>query len=130
MSTSKGKNLPWDFRGCCGKIVLMIITTVIPLWCGIHDTYGTFYLAVFLQSVNNMYDAYSFLKGFNKTITIFQAASLFGGLICVIISIIYISGYSLKLSSIWGVIICSVFLSIPILHYLIELYILYRNGKY
>ena len=38
------------------NFALMAITIGIGLWCGASDSYGSFYIAVLIQSINNMFN--------------------------------------------------------------------------
>ncbi|NBH15449.1 hypothetical protein D3Z36_14995 [Lachnospiraceae bacterium] len=68
----KRKNIVWSLREFILKIAVMAVTISIGLWCGWTDSYNGFYIAVLVQSVNNLYDAGVFLEGYTRFITVFS----------------------------------------------------------
>ncbi|MGN1158020.1 MAG: hypothetical protein ACI4TK_17740 [Agathobacter sp.] len=95
-----------------------------------HDSFSAFYIASLVQAINNMYDSFGFLKGYNKFITIFQFLAFIGALVTAILSIIHFApGGNCVNTKIFLVLIC-VCLSVPVLHFVIEAYMTIRNDLY
>lgn len=55
MTVKKRKNIEWTLREFMFKIGVMAITICIGLWCGGIDSYNSFYIAVLIQAINNIY---------------------------------------------------------------------------
>lgn len=127
MATKK-KKIPWSLQQLCVKSGLMATTIVISLYCGIHASYASFYLAVFVQALNNAYESFHLLQGYNAFITIFHLFSFLGAIICGILAVLHLAGANVDSNFfIWLIIVC---LCIPILHFLIEVYCILRAGTY
>ena len=115
---SNKKDIPWPFRQLLVKICLMSATITIGLYCGFTDSYAAFYVAVLIQAINNAYEF----------ITAFQAISLLGAGVSAILSILFFAGA--PLNSLEYVLGITIALSIPVLHFLIEIFVLWWSGKY
>lgn len=125
---SKKKDIPWPFRQLLLKSCLMAATMIISLYCGFTDSYAAFYVAVLIQAINNAYESYGLLKGYNKFITAWHTISFFGAVASAILAILFFAGAPLNgLGYVLGI---SAALSVPIFHYMIELFILWQSGKY
>lgn len=103
------------------KMSVMILTTGIGLFCGATDSYESFYIAVFMQSINNMYDSFPYLQGYTKFITTFHLLSFIGSLAMCLLSAIYFFSSVTTMESNSIVIIFSIILSVPIIFYGIEI---------
>ena len=125
---SNKKDIPWPFRRLLVKICLMSATITIGLYCGFTDSYAAFYVAVLIQAINNAYESFELLAGYNKFITAFQAISLLGAGVSAILSILFFAGA--PLNSLEYVLGITIALSIPVLHFLIEIFVLWWSGKY
>lgn len=122
--------MPFTLQQYAVKLAVMSCTIGIGLWCGWHDSFSAFYIASLVQAINNMYDSFGFLKGYNKFITIFQFLAFIGALVTVILSIIHFApGGNFVNEEIFLALIC-VCLSIPVLHFIIEAYLIIRNDLY
>ncbi len=130
MSAKKRKNIGWSLRELMIKIALMVITISIGLWCGWTDSYSAFYIAVLVQAINNLYDASAFLGGFTKFITIFQLLAFIGALVSVILSIVHFTMKGNIVDSPAFVIGIVIALSIPVVHFGIEVYSMIRQDRY
>lgn len=130
MSTEKRKNVEWSLRELVVKIAVMIITVSIGLWCGYHDSYGSFYMAVFVQAVNNLYDSAMFLGGYNKFITVFHVLSFGGALISLIFAIVHCTINGSAVDTTGHVYFAVAALSLPVLHFIIEVYFIIRQGRF
>ena len=130
MSTNKRENIGWTLRELLMKIAVMSVTIVIGLWCGWNDSYSSFYVAVLVQAVNNIYDSSAFLEGYTRYITIFQVISFLGAMVSAIIAVIYFaSGGTVVITLCW-VIGIVIMLSIPVVHFGVEVYCLLRDNRY
>lgn len=130
MSTKKRKNIGWTLRELVLKITVMAITISIGLWCGWTDSYSSFYVAVLLQSINNIYDSSGFLNGYTKFITVFQLLSFVGAVVSFVLSIVHFTNGGSIVDArefVCGVIIA---LSVPVIHFGIEVYIMIRQDRY
>lgn len=125
---SKKKDIPWSFSQLCLKVGLIVITVSIGLWCGYNDSYSAFYIATVVQALNNAYESFGLLSGYNRFITVFQVLAFFGAVVSVVIALFSVSGASVN--SLKFVIIITILLSIPVLHFLIEGAILLISGKH
>lgn len=122
--------MPFTLQQYAVKISVMACTVGIGLWCGWHDSFSAFYIASFVQAISNMYDSFGFLKGYNQFITIFQLLAFIGALITAILSIIHFApGGEFVDTRVCLALVCT-FLSISIIHFLIEIYIMLRNDSY
>lgn len=130
MAVKGRKKIEWTLQGFAVKIAVMLVTVSIGLWCGWNDSYGAFYIAVLIQAVNNLYDACSFFTGYTKFVTIFQLFAFAGALGSAIIAIIHFTAGGGMVDSIQFVIGTAAALSIPILHFVIEIYSLVREDRY
>lgn len=130
MPTKKRKNIGWTLQELMFKIAVMVFTVIIGLWCGWCDSYSAFYIAVLVQAVNNFYDASAFLKGYTKSITVFQTLAFIGALASSILSIIHFTDKGSIVDTRKWVLIVVAALSIPIIHYGIEAYIMIRQDRY
>lgn len=117
-------------RECLIKFVIILFTSCIGLWCGWNDSYGSFYIAVLVQAINNMYEATVYFKGYSRFITIFQVMSFVLGAVAVILSIIHFTDGGKVVDNIKMVLAISFALSIPVLHYAIEAYNIIRKEQY
>lgn len=131
MATNKQrKRFPLTLQESIRKLAVMSITISIGLWCGWHDSYGAFYIAVLIQAINNMYDSFSFLKGYTKFVTFFQIATFIGALVSFIISIIHFAPGGKTVDSRGCLFFTCVFLSVPVIHYGIEISCMLRDENY
>jgi hypothetical protein len=130
MSTKKRKNMTWSLREAVFKIAIMTVTVSIGLWCGWSDSYSSFYIAVLVQSINNLYDSSAFFAGYTKFITTFQLIAFVGALISAILSIIHFTKYGSIVDNLECVIGIAIALSIPIVHFGIEVYSMIRQDRY
>lgn len=125
---SKKKDIPWSFRQLLVKFFIMSATIVIGLYCGFSDSYAAFYVAALIQAINNSYESFELLKGYNKFITAFHTVSFVGAGGSIILAILFFAGAPLNcLGYVLGITIA---LSVPVLHFLIEVFILWWSGKY
>ena len=122
------RNIPLSLRELIVKACFMIATVFIGLWCGLHDSYSAFYVATLVQAVNNAYDSYKFLSGYNKLITLFHILSFVAAILAGTISIVYFAGAKVGYSTFVCIIVVA--LSIPPLHYLVEILIKLFTGDY
>ncbi len=131
MSIKKRKrNMPFTLQQYAVKLAVMFCTIGIGLWCGWHDSFSAFYIASFVQAISNMYDSFEFLKGYNKFITIFQFLAFFGALATAILSIIHFAPGGNFVDTKICLVLISVCLSIPVLHFVIEAFLMIRNDLY
>lgn len=126
----KRKNIGWTLQELMLKIAVMTITISIGLWCGWIDSYGAFYIAVLVQSVNNLYDSSAFFKGYTKFITIFQVLAFIGALGSLILSIVHFTNKGSVVDTQEFVIGIVAALSIPVIHFGIEVYSMIRQNRY
>lgn len=112
------------------KIAVMVLTISIGLWCGWIDSYSAFYIAVLVQAVNNLYDASTFLKGYTKFITIFQALAFIGALGSSAVAIVHFTSKGSVVDAQEFVIGIVIALSIPVIHFGIEVYSMIRQDRY
>lgn len=124
------KNIPFSFRECMAKCLIMLATVLIGLWCGYYDSYDSFYIAVMIQAFNNIYDSFGFLTGYNRLITGFQSASFCAAGLAAIASVIHFTKYGAWLNTKGVLITVGIFLCIPIVHWGIEAYLMFRNDLY
>lgn len=124
------KRFPFTLQESIIKIAVMSITIAIGLWCGWHDSYGAFYIAVLIQAINNMYDSFGFLNGYNRFVTFFQMATFIGALVSFIISIIHFAPGGGVVDSRGCLFFICVFLSVPVIHYGIEISCMLHDDKY
>ena len=108
----------------------MIITVAIGLWCGWSDSYSAFYIAVLVQAVNNLYDSSAFLGGYTRFVTVFQIMAFLGALGSAVLAIVHFTSRGSVVDSRGFVIGIAIALSIPIVHFGIEVYSLVRNNRY
>lgn len=130
MSTKKRKNIGWTLRELMFKIAVMAITIGVGLWCGWTDSYSAFYIAVLVQAINNMYDSSAFLDGYTRFITVFQLLSFIGAVGSLILAIVHFTNQGNVVDTqefVWGVVIA---LSIPMIHFGIEVYNMVRQNRY
>ncbi len=125
---SKKKSLPWSLQALAVKSGLMFATIAIGLWCGARDSYSAFYVAALVQSFNNAYESYQLLRGFNKFITGFHLVSFLAAIGSGVIAIIHFAGGNMDYS--WMIALIAIALSIPILHYWIEIFVMWREENY
>ena len=130
MPTRRRKNIGWTLRELMAKLAVMGITICIGLWCGWIDSYNSFYIAVLVQAVNNLYDSCSFLSGYTRFITIFQTISFLGALVSAILAILHFTSSGSVFDSKFFVIGIVTALTIPVLHFGIEVYSMIRNDRY
>lgn len=130
MSSNTRKNIEWSLREVALKIAVMTVTIGIGLWCGWADSYSSFYIAVLVQSVNNLYDSSAFLGGYNKVITIFQLLAFGGALVSFILAIVHFTSKGSIVDTQKFVIGIVIALSIPIIHFGIEIYGMIRQNRY
>lgn len=130
MSTKKRKNIGWTLQELMFKIAVMVLTISIGLWCGWIDSYSAFYIAVLVQAVNNLYDASTFLKGYTKFITIFQALAFIGALGSSAVAIVHFTSKGSVVDAQEFVIGIVIALSIPVIHFGIEVYSMIRQDRY
>lgn len=126
--SSKKKDIPWPFRQLLVKSGLMSATIAISLYCGFTASYSAFYVAVLVQALNNGYESFELLSGYNRFITAFHTFSFLGAVASAILAVLFFSGAplgGLKLVS-----CITIALSIPVIHFLIEAFILWKSGKY
>lgn len=129
MSRDKLQNMGWTLKQLIFKIVVMLITVGIGLWCGGKDSYTGFYVAVVVQAINNIYDASAFLENYCRFITIFQVFVLIAATISAVIAVIHFNGGS-QVDAIGFVVGIVIALSLPIIHYGIEVYRIIREDRY
>lgn len=128
MASRKKDWLPWSFRELLVKAALTTVTIVIGLRCGYRDSYTAFYVAVLIQAINNAYESYGLMKGYNKGIIVYQTLAFLGATASGIIAILSFAGFDVNTSFyMWLV---AVLLSIPVVHFLIEAVCLFFEGKY
>lgn len=130
MTVKKRKNIEWTLREFMFKIGVMAITICIGLWCGGIDSYNSFYIAVLIQAINNIYDSSAFLGGYTKFVTIFQVFTFLGALLSLICAIIHFTNKGNIVDTSTFVIGSAVALSIPVVHYGIEVYSMIRRNRY
>lgn len=122
--------MPFTLQQYAAKLAVMCCTIGIGLWCGWHDSFGAFYIAALVQAISNMYDSFEFLKGYNRFITIFQFTSFMFALVTAILSIIHFAPEGSCVDTETFLVLVSVFLSIPVLHFVVESYLIIRNDLY
>lgn len=130
MSTKKRKNMVWSLRELVIKIAVMAVTISIGLWCGWTDSYSAFYIAVLVQSINNLYDSTAFLEGYTRFITIFQLLSFLGALGAGILSIVHFTSKGSVVDTPGFVIGIAIALSVSVVHFGIEVYSMIRQNRY
>jgi hypothetical protein len=130
MSVNKQKKISYSLKELTIKMSVMIVTISIGLWCGWTDSYGSFYIAALVQAVNNLYESSSFLGGYTKFVTVFQFIAFCGALCSVIISIIHFTNGGTVVDNLRFVCLIIMLLSIPVLHFGIEIYNMIREGRY
>ena len=130
MPEKKRRNIGWTLRELMIKIAVMLVTIGIGLWCGWIDSYGSFYVAVLVQAVNNIYDSSGFLEGYTRFITIFQVISFLGAVLSAILAIVHFTTGGSIVDSIIFVIGIVLMLSVPLLHFGIEAYCMIRENQY
>ena len=130
MSSKKRKNIVWSLREFVIKIAVMAVTISIGLWCGWTDSYGAFYIAVLVQSINNLYDSSAFLGGYTRFVTIFQLMAFLGALGSGILAIVHFTSQGSVVDASEFVIGIVIALSIPVVHYGIEVYSMIRQDRY
>lgn len=130
MSTKKRKNIVWSLREFAIKIAVMSVTISIGLWCGWTDSYSAFYIAVLVQSINNLYDSSAFLEGYSKFVTIFQLLAFIGALGSAILSIIHFTSHGSVVDTPKFVIGIAIALSVPMVHFGIEVYSMIRQNRF
>ena len=86
--------------------------------------------AVLVQAVNNLYDASTFLKGYTKFITIFQALAFIGALGSSAVAIVHFTSKGSVVDAQEFVIGIVIALSIPVIHFGIEVYSMIRQDRY
>ena len=118
------KPIPWSLRQLCVKVALMSITVFIGLLCGYHDSYNSFYIAVLVQAANNAYDSFGLLNGYNRFITILQFLSFLGAIASILSFAGVLTGSPVQAYIVIGM------LSVPILHFLIEIFVMIITEKY
>lgn len=124
------KNMPFTLQQYAIKLSVMACTIGIGLWCGWHDSFSAFYIASLVQAISNMNDSFDFLKGYNKFITIFQFLAFIGALVTAVLSIIHFAPGGKLVDTEQFLVLISVCLSIPVLHFVIEAYLMIRNDLY
>lgn len=130
MSIKKRKNIGWSLRECVIKIAVMAITISIGLWCGWTDSYSAFYIAVLIQAINNLYDSSFFLGDYTRFVIVFQLLAFVGALGSAILSIVHFTSQGSIVDAppfVVGVVIA---LSIPVVHFGIEVYSMLRQDRY
>lgn len=130
MLTKKRKNIGWSLRELVIKIAVMAVTICIGLWCGWTDSYGAFYIAVLVQAINNLYDASAFFGGYTKFITIFQLIAFFGALGSAILSIVHFTSQGNIVDKPQFVLAIVIALTIPLVHFGLEVYSMLRQDRY
>lgn len=130
MSVKKRKNIAWSLQEFVIKIAVMAITISIGLWCGWTDSYGAFYIAVLVQAINNLYDSSAFLGGYTKFVTIFQLIAFMGALGSAILSIVHFTSKGSVVDTPKFVIGIVIALSVPVVHFGIEVYSMIRQDRY
>ena len=130
MSNDKQKNLNWSLRELVFKIIVMAVTVSIGLWCGWTDSYSSFYIAVLVQAVNNIYDSSAFLQGYARFITIFHLVALFGAVVSAILAIMHFTIEGQIVDTPECVIGIVIALSVPIVYFGIELYSMIRHNRH
>lgn len=130
MSGKKKTGLDWSITELLVKIGVLVITIGIGLWMG-SSSFDAFYIAAFIQAINNMYDDSSFFKEYTRWITIYHVVSFFGSLGSLIVFFIHLQGGTENLAdnNICMYIVAAV-LSLPILYLMIELYKVIRDERY
>lgn len=99
------------------KFALSLVTISIGVWCGIQDSYSSFYIAVLIQALNNLYESFTYLNGYDKFTTVFQCCAFIGGVFVVILAIVHFSpGGSIVDSTIFAIIIV-ILISAPVVYY-------------
>lgn len=122
--------MPFTLQQYAVKLAVMFCTIGIGLWCGWHDSFSAFYIASLVQAISNMYDSFEFLKGYNKFITIFQFLAFIGALVTAILSIIHFAPGGNCVDTKFCLALISVCLSIPVIHFVIEAYLMIRNDLF
>lgn len=130
MTKTKRKKVDWSLRELLIKIAILSITISIGLWCGWSDSYSSFYIAALIQAINNIYDASAFLQGYTLFVTLFQGANFFGGLLSAIISILHFTAKGKIVDRPIFLVFVTLALSIPVLHFGIEVYCMLREDRY
>lgn len=124
----KKKDMPDSIQFLATKSGVSLITIAIGLYCGINDSHTSFYIASLVQAINNVYDSFSYLSGYNPYITFFHLASFLSAIFVCIISIIHFSsGYFTGIKTEIAVVVC---LCIPVIHFLSEIVIKFFQGRY
>lgn len=126
----KRKDIGWTLQQLMIKIGVMTFTIGIGLWCGWSDSYSSFYIAVLVQAVNNLYDSCAFLNGYTKFITLFQSLAFIGALGSSILSIIHFTSKGSIIDTQEFVIGIVIALSIPVIHYGTEVYYMIKENRY
>lgn len=126
----KKKNIGLSLKELAIKMAVMIITIGIGLWCGWADSYSSFYIAVLVQAISNMYDSSLMLSGYTKFITTFHLFSFFGALISFILSVVHFTNKGNIVDTHFFIVIVAVALCIPLVHYGIEIYWMLKECRF
>lgn len=130
MPGDKKKSLDWSITALLVKTAVLVITIGIGLWMG-HSSYDAFYIAAFIQAVNNMYDDSAFFKEYTRWITVYHIVSFLGSLGCLIVFFVHLQGgEEIFTDTDLCMYIVAAILSLPILYLLIELYKVIREERY
>lgn len=130
MQGNKKKSLDWDITSLVVKIAVLVVTIGVGLWMG-QTSYDAFYIAAFIQAINNMYDGYSFFHGYTRWITAFHVISFMGSLGCVLLFFAHLTQTGAVITDTHGCMyFVSAMLSMPVLYLLIELYKMIRDERY
>lgn len=122
------KEISLPLRSLVVKSGLSFITVAIGLYCGYQDSFSAFYVATIVQSVNNLYDSYHFLDGYNIFVTVFHLVSFIGAIVASAFAVIHFVGGDVD--SVAHLVFVTVALSVPTVHYLIEVLIKLCTGNY
>lgn len=112
------------------SLALMSVTIAIGLWCGATDSYSSFYIAVLIQSINNMYNAAKYFDGYERRVVVVQAISFVLALASAIIAIIHFTPNGNIFDCFWAMILITIALSLPAVHLAIEAYYIIRNNDF
>ena len=130
MSKKRNAGYKCSLTEVLANFALMSITIGIGLWCGASDSYSSFYIAVLIQSLNNMFNAVKYFGGYEKRVVVVQVISFVLAVLATIIAVVHFTPRGGFFDNIWFIIFVTIALSLPAIHLAVEVYTIIRNNEY
>ena len=129
METTQRQSYMGSLKDCTMKLILLVISIGVGIFCGINDSPSAMYVTVLLQGVSNIHDSFQYLSGYSRFITIKELLVIIAATISILFAIFHFSEWTFSTTK-TAYIIVALCISLPVISVLSEIWRLLRNNNF